>query len=91
MLKIATSCFLLVIVVLSKTTQYFLTTLKLYFSQFTVPASYSLQIWNHPRIQVPLQKEYEFGRLATIDGGLLQDAAQMKLNVLCTVHLTAEP
>jgi hypothetical protein len=49
-----------------------------------MPAIASIFV-NHPCIQVPLQKAVD-----SENGGLLQDATQMKTDVLSAVHFIAE-
>jgi hypothetical protein len=46
---------------------------------------------NRPCIQMPLQKAADFEDCRHDRWGLLQDAAQTKLDVLSAVHLKAEP
>jgi hypothetical protein len=63
----------------------------LYLTQLTVSASYSLYIWESSMHASVITESSGFGRLvAMTDGGLGQDAAQMKLDVLSAMHFIAE-
>jgi hypothetical protein len=62
----------------------------LYFSQLYIPASYSLDLGIIHTLKCRYRKQLILKTVAMIDGGLLQDATQMKLGVLSALHFIAE-
>jgi hypothetical protein len=62
------------------------------FSQLTIPPSHSLlYLGIIHAFNCHYRKHLILKTVATVGGGLLQDAPQMKLGVLSAVHLIAEP
>jgi hypothetical protein len=79
-------------VLLIRRTLHFSATSKFYFSQPTIPPGpQPLYLWIIYAFKCHYRKQLISKTAATIDGGPLQDAAQMKLDVLSTVHLIAQP
>jgi hypothetical protein len=73
-------------VLLIQRTLHFSATSKNYFSQLTIPLNHSLYIWESSLHSNAIIEKLILKTAAMIDGGLLNDATQMKLDVLSARH-----